>query len=192
MKTIHNRDHLITVALRLFASQGYTAVGVQEIVATAGVTKPTLYHYFGSKEGLLTAVLESRYPVLLERLATASAYQGDLVRSLTGLFGAWFEATAQDPDFVALVLNLSYLPGHEVIGKVMAPWQQRFADILHTLFEQARPQHGNLAGHEVLLASALTGLLNHYALSLLNGTLKPSDDLLYKTVKQYMYGIYVL
>ena len=29
--------------------KGYDAVGVQEIVDTAGITKPTLYYYFGSK-----------------------------------------------------------------------------------------------------------------------------------------------
>ena len=40
-----------------FYEKGYDAIGVQEIADAAGVTKPTLYHYFGSKYGLLQAVI---------------------------------------------------------------------------------------------------------------------------------------
>lgn len=39
-------------ALSLFAHKGYTATSVNEIVESAGVTKPMLYYYFGSKEQL--------------------------------------------------------------------------------------------------------------------------------------------
>ena len=48
-----NRELLLNTALELFHAKGYDAVGVQEIVEKAGVTKPTLYYYFGSKLGLL-------------------------------------------------------------------------------------------------------------------------------------------
>ena len=53
-----NRTGLLHSALTLFATRGYDAVGVQEIVENAGVTKPTLYHYFGNKLGLLETLLE--------------------------------------------------------------------------------------------------------------------------------------
>ena len=46
-------------AEELFYSKGYDAAGVQEIVERAGVTKPTLYYYFGSKLGLLQAILDN-------------------------------------------------------------------------------------------------------------------------------------
>jgi AcrR family transcriptional regulator len=39
-------------AAKLFASRGYDATSIREIVEAAGVAKPTLYYYFGSKEGL--------------------------------------------------------------------------------------------------------------------------------------------
>jgi len=44
-------DRLLDTALDLFSRRGYEGTGVQQIVTTAGVTKPTLYHYFGSKIG---------------------------------------------------------------------------------------------------------------------------------------------
>lgn len=46
------RQRLLQAACDLFAQKGYAAATVREIVAAAGVTKPVLYYYFGSKEGL--------------------------------------------------------------------------------------------------------------------------------------------
>ena len=53
-----NREAILSEALHLFYVRGYDAVGVQEIVDAAGVTKPTLYYYFGSKKGLLESLFE--------------------------------------------------------------------------------------------------------------------------------------
>jgi TetR/AcrR family transcriptional regulator len=41
---MENREILLDRALTLFSTRGYDAVGIQEIVDSAGVTKPTLYH----------------------------------------------------------------------------------------------------------------------------------------------------
>ncbi len=49
--------HIARVAARLFAERGYDATSVREIVAAAGIAKPTLYYYFRSKEGLASALL---------------------------------------------------------------------------------------------------------------------------------------
>ena len=54
-----NREKILQCAEELFYSRGYDAAGVQEIVEMAGVTTPTLYYYFGSKRGLLEAILET-------------------------------------------------------------------------------------------------------------------------------------
>ena len=49
---MENREKILESALDLFFTKGYDAVGVEEIAERAGITKPTLYHYFGSKYGL--------------------------------------------------------------------------------------------------------------------------------------------
>ena len=46
------RKRLLSGATGLFASKGYAATTVREIVERAGVTKPVLYYYFGSKAGI--------------------------------------------------------------------------------------------------------------------------------------------
>ena len=54
----NNREKILLCAQRLFFEKGYDSVGVQEIVDTAGITKPTMYYYFKSKQGLLACLLE--------------------------------------------------------------------------------------------------------------------------------------
>jgi TetR/AcrR family transcriptional regulator len=68
-----NRNNLLDHALNLFAERGYEAVGVQEVVETAGVTKPTLYHFFANKRGLLDALLERGCSKLLEEIPPCGA-----------------------------------------------------------------------------------------------------------------------
>lgn len=52
------RERLIDAATRLFCRYGVNSVGVDAIVAAAGTAKTTLYKVFGSKDGLVEAVLE--------------------------------------------------------------------------------------------------------------------------------------
>ena len=51
------RERILATAYELFTRHGLVAVGVDRIVAEAGVAKTTLYRHFGSKDGLAVAVL---------------------------------------------------------------------------------------------------------------------------------------
>jgi AcrR family transcriptional regulator len=63
---------ILDVAGRVFASRGYHAASMDEIAAGADVTKPLIYSYFGSKEGLYLAYIERSGRELLDRMRTAT------------------------------------------------------------------------------------------------------------------------
>ncbi len=68
------RERLILdVAGQAFAKAGYESAAMDEIAALAGVSKPMLYAYFGSKEGLYLAYIERAGGELLDRLVNARA-----------------------------------------------------------------------------------------------------------------------
>jgi AcrR family transcriptional regulator len=52
-----NAEHILHAAVKLFAQKGYEATSTREIMEAAGITKPMLYYYFGSKEGLCRAAI---------------------------------------------------------------------------------------------------------------------------------------
>jgi TetR/AcrR family transcriptional regulator len=50
------RARIVDVAIDMFSRQGFRATSMNEIAAAVGLSKPTLYHYFASKEKLLVAI----------------------------------------------------------------------------------------------------------------------------------------
>lgn len=57
-RNLSSREHLLETAGRLFYRDGFRAVGVDTVVAEAGVGKMTLYRHFPSKDDLIVAYLE--------------------------------------------------------------------------------------------------------------------------------------
>lgn len=55
-KTRHTIDRILKAATDLFLKEGYSGTNLQQVASEAGVTKPTVYSHFKSKEGLLQAV----------------------------------------------------------------------------------------------------------------------------------------
>src|SRR5919112_1933187 len=68
-RTRATREALIAAARQLFTERGYEAVGTQEIVRAAGVTRGALYHHFGDKATLLDAVYARIEAESTERVA---------------------------------------------------------------------------------------------------------------------------
>ena len=73
-----SRQRLLQAAAEVFERKGYASASVREIVEHAGVTKPVLYYYFGSKEGLLLAILETGARDLAAAVAGAGAHAGTI------------------------------------------------------------------------------------------------------------------
>lgn len=64
------RRELLRVARELFADRGYGAVGTEEIVARAGLTRGALYHHFQGKRDLFRAVHEQLEEELVAEIAS--------------------------------------------------------------------------------------------------------------------------
>jgi AcrR family transcriptional regulator len=68
-RSASTRAKLIRAGRRLFARSGYAAVGTEEIVRRAGVTRGALYHQFADKQDLFLAVYEQVEQELTEHVA---------------------------------------------------------------------------------------------------------------------------
>jgi len=64
-------QQILDVAGGVFARAGYHSASMDEIADSAGVSKPMLYAYFGSKEGLYLAYIRRAGGQLLDRLVSA-------------------------------------------------------------------------------------------------------------------------
>lgn len=185
-----NKEIIMRAALRLFASRGYDAVGVQEIVEEVGLTKPTLYHYFGSKRGLLEAMMEKDFGTFNQLLLAAAIYRGDLPLTLKKTAAAVFEFARANPAFYRLMLSLWFAPRDGEGYQVVLPYLQQQHAILEQVFALAVQNHGNMAGRQRAYATTWLGMLNTYAGMALNGYVELEPELVEQASRQFQHGIY--
>lgn len=91
------RERVFRAARELFYARGIRAVGVDEIVGEAGVTKPSLYRSFPSKDDLVVACQadsDRRFWAWWDR--QAARHPGDPKAQLAALFGALVVKTTSD------------------------------------------------------------------------------------------------
>lgn len=104
------REQLILAAERLFAEQGIDGVSLRKIGAEAGnANNSAVRYHFGSKQGLLQAILEYRLPGLNRRrqLLAAQARPGDLRSCLEAyLLPIVEEAEAEDSYYLSFLVQL--------------------------------------------------------------------------------------
>jgi len=80
-----SRERLLRAAVAVFDRKGYAAASVREIVEQAGITKPALYYHFGSKEGILVAILQEGLRQFQGAIARALARPGSVRERLEAL-----------------------------------------------------------------------------------------------------------
>ena len=147
------RERILEAATRLFLRDGFRAVGVDTIIAEAGVAKMTLYAHFSSKDELIVAYLERANEQFWHWLEAAIAGVDDPQDSLVAMFdavgrlanspqclGCTFQGTAAefpDPDH----------PGH----RVARAHKQAVLARLHTLAEEANLRAPEALADQLLL-----------------------------------------
>jgi Transcriptional regulator len=110
-----SREGLIAASVAEFARKGFAGARVDEIAASAGVNKQLVYHYFGSKQGLYLAALESVYVEIREKERKLSLGELAPVEAMAQLVGFSFDYLAEHPEFIALLADENRNKGAHVL-----------------------------------------------------------------------------
>ncbi|MFC7546219.1 TetR/AcrR family transcriptional regulator [Plantactinospora sp. GCM10030261] len=165
------RRTLLREGRRLFASRGYTDVGLAEIVTVAGVTKGALYHHFDGKSALFRAVLAQVQQEVGERVAATADAEADPWDQFVAGCQAFLTAST-DPDVQRIML----IDGPAVLG--WTEWRaldeaasgRHLAEALGTLIDRGVVERQPVAP----LTRLLSGAMNEAALWLAEST-DPAD-----------------
>jgi len=133
----NTETRLLDAASELFFEEGFGPTAVDKIVERSGVSKPTLYVHFPSKDTLLVAALERRHA---ERVST---------------LGAWVQAASSDPSEQLLAVFDWLASFHETQGArgcAFVNAAAELADPAHPAREVARRQKRWMRGYLADLA----------------------------------------
>ncbi|YCI27750.1 TetR/AcrR family transcriptional regulator [Erwinia sp. PK3-005] len=87
---MNKRNEIIAGAARIFEAEGFRGIGIDRVIAPAGASTRTLYKHFGSRDGLVIAVLEARHRAFMD-LLTGDGAKDDPVGSLFDTLQRWLE-----------------------------------------------------------------------------------------------------
>jgi AcrR family transcriptional regulator len=97
------RADILAVARAEFVEHGLSGARVDAIAERTRTTKRMIYYYFGSKEGLYSAVLEQSYGDIRATEATLALHDHDPLSALRTLIEFTFDYEDSHPDFVRLI-----------------------------------------------------------------------------------------
>jgi AcrR family transcriptional regulator len=132
------KGKILDTAERLIAERGYAATSLRHIIAEAGVNLASVHYHFGSKEGLLDAlVMRKAGPVNEQRLATLDRITAEwhgsppIEKVLEAFLMPMAEAANRNPQFVRVMGRIvveGLLP--VVVEKNFQPMLAKFLDAL--------------------------------------------------------------
>jgi AcrR family transcriptional regulator len=186
----NNYDNIIYCSIGLFSQKGYDAVGVQEIVDQSKITKPTLYHYFGSKKGLLEAIIERYGNMLHELVMEKSRYEGDITKNLNDLALSMMKFAKENREFYRMQLAMIFSSPENEANQLVSAMNDKIFKLVETLFKEASKDHGNMIGRHKEYALTFIGMINTYIGIAMNGHADPKEKMIYKAVHQFMHGIF--
>ncbi|MGK5557252.1 TetR/AcrR family transcriptional regulator [Actinomadura kijaniata] len=124
---------MLDVAERVFGERGYQGASMDEIAERCGVSKPMIYEYFGSKEGLLQACLDRSKAELFEATQKAMAGASDPEDILWRGMRAYFEFIDSHSLTFAMLLRQPLSVPQQGVDAVEAARRQQSELIAATL-----------------------------------------------------------
>ncbi len=130
------RGKLLDAAADLFDRKGYAATTVREIVAVAGVSKPALYYYYGSKEGIYLALMGTAFAQAEQTLVEARESAGSAVGRIFHLCARNYDLFRRNLKVARVMYAIYYGPPQGAPAFDFDAYHLRFQGQLRALLEE--------------------------------------------------------
>lgn len=131
----NSATRILEAALELFAEKGYQATSIREICERAGITRPTLYYFFESKEGLYRAIVAEANREFHRTVSEGLASATDLRGKYKGVARKFFEDVRLRPTLVRFMYSLVWSTTSSPFAQEL---HQTYAVVVERMSEAAR------------------------------------------------------
>lgn len=158
-----SRQLVLDAAERVMSQEGFDAATVARVVEESGIPMSSVYHYFGSKEGILLAVMERGNERFLADVPDIDRRLGTPEEHLTRFVAVAADSLVRHPDFLRLVVVFAVQPSAAGDGEVHAVVERVRELALERLRKQIAIAFDDDAG------SARTDRLARFVLAAIDG-----------------------
>jgi AcrR family transcriptional regulator len=157
------RQEVVDTAAEVFARHGYQETSVSDLSAATGIATGGLYHYIGSKERLLVAVLDDLMEPLLRRAEEIRAAGLPPEEELRTLVRAWVEHIATHHAHMLVFGQERHVIEREPQWRRIRSSRKRFERLLDDVLARCEREAGRVFADRRLTLLALLGMVNHAA-----------------------------
>ena len=163
MPRAERERQMLTVAEEIFAERGYRDTSMDDIAERVGVSKPMIYEYFGSKEGLLVACIRAARAELLAATVESVDGAGSAEEALRRGLVTFFEFVDSRRRSWKLIQAEATVAGQHAVDEIEAVRQQQTA-VNVTLFASFLPDlpHRELEAYAEIVVGACERLATWY------------------------------
>jgi AcrR family transcriptional regulator len=162
------RERIVGGATHAFARDGYAATTIDQIGRELGLSKGSIYTYFGSKEDLFVASLQSIYDNRFEALTTAFAADDPIEEKFRKVLEKLADIVSPRDDVFARLSLAGFLESSRIprLLEIKTASHRRFSDLVGRLLREGqesgkvRPDL-NIPSVTVVLLAVSDGLMLH-------------------------------
>jgi AcrR family transcriptional regulator len=122
-QAMDSRDLILTTAQTLIAKSGYDGMAISDLCQATGLPASSIYYHFGSKMGVLAALLDRAFTETHAVMPNPSDFTGEPLQRFENWFTAACDALDQRPEYLRLLLAVS-IGGQEHNEEVRATVQR--------------------------------------------------------------------
>lgn len=184
------RERIVASALRNFAEKGYAGTSLREIAEAAHTTKPMIYYYFNSKEGLYVSTLNDRLQAFADAIDHTTGHDSAPRERLRSFCEAYLDYFISQEPHCAFVVREVFGLGADITNEFGRSLDQRVRTRLQWLLQDGIERDIFRACDVEMAAIAIMGILNMFILRrIFGGAELERDAAVAQVVDFYLDGL---
>ncbi|GAA1591554.1 TetR/AcrR family transcriptional regulator [Kribbella hippodromi] len=177
---------ILEAAEQIFGRRGYQATSMDEVAVMGGVSKPLIYQYYGSKDGLFLACLSRLRGQLLDAVSDAVLAAPSAEDALYTGFLAWFRFIDAHPSAWSVLVDEGMLatgPAAEATDEV----RTAFVELIATMVRMNLPP-GRATDDEIqIVAESISGATERLAIWRTRNPDPPTPEKVARTLQNLLW-----
>ena len=148
---------IFETSMKLFAEKGYEATSIEEITATVGVAKGTLYYHFSSKEEIFNFLVEEGIKLLQNSIDIKTAKRNNYIDKLKAIILIQIKIVAKYEDIITILLSQFW--GNEDRNKKCQNHVYEYISKIEKIVQEGIEKEEIKKGDARAIASEIYGLI---------------------------------
>lgn len=146
---------IFETSMKLFAEKGYDATSIEEITATVGVAKGTLYYHFSSKEEIFNFLVEEGVKLLKNSISIKTEKLTNSIDKIRAIVLIELKVLVKYEDFMSIVLSQIWGQGER--SKICKKYIFEYIEMIEEIVKDGIEKNEIIDGDSNIIASGIFG-----------------------------------